>query len=57
MSKGPLDVIEKGKKAALLSNVITDFMIQNSMTLEHLDLACDAVKDVYQKNATIKKAD
>lgn len=52
-----LDVIEKEKQTALLSNTITDCMKQNGMTLEHLDMACDVVRDVYKKNATIKKAD
>lgn len=52
-----LDVIEKEKNVSLLSNGITDCMIENNMTLEHLELACDVVRDVYKKNATIKKAD
>lgn len=52
-----LDVIEKEKNVSLLSNGISDCMIANNMTLEHLELACDVVRDVYKKNATIKKAD
>ena len=57
MSEVQLDVTEKAKNVTLLSNAITDCMIQNNMTLEHLDMACDVVKEVYKKNATMKKAD
>lgn len=57
MAGNQLDVTEKQKNVSLLSNGITDCMIENNMTLEHLDMACDVVRDVYKKNATIKKAD
>ena len=57
MAEVQLNATEKTKNVQLLSNAITDCMIQNNMTLEHLDMACDVVRDVYKQNATIKKAD
>ncbi len=57
MSEIQLDVTEKEKNVELLSNAITSCMIQNNMTLEHLDISCEVVRDVYRKNATVKKAD
>jgi hypothetical protein len=42
---------------AKLTNAITECMISNQMTLECLELACNEVKEVYKKNAVIKKAD
>lgn len=57
MSKVKLDTTEKAESVAVLSNTITDCMIHNNMTLEHLDSACDVVRGVYKENATIKKAD
>lgn len=43
--------------SARLTNVITECMISNQMTLECLELACNEIKEVYKKNAVIKKAD
>lgn len=45
------------ENAARLSNVIIDCMIQNQMTLENLDKACEIVKNIYRKNAIIRKTD
>lgn len=42
------------ENAAKLANVISDFMIQNKMTLENLDCACEIVEDAFRKNATVK---
>ncbi len=52
-----LNNIELEENATRLSNAITDCMIQNQMTLENLDEAYKIVKDVYRKNAIIRKAD
>lgn len=49
-----LDTVIREEQAAKLSNNIVDYMTKNSMTLENLDEACEIVRDVYRKNATIK---
>lgn len=40
-------------QSAILSNEISRCMIQNNMTLENLDEACEIVREVFRKNATI----
>ncbi len=49
-----LDCVLIEEKKIILSNEITKCMISNGMTLENLDEACEIVKEVYRKNATIK---
>lgn len=49
-----LDCICREEHASLLSNVITECMVKNNMTLENLDEAREIVKEAYRKNATIK---
>lgn len=49
-----LDTIIREEQAAKLGNNIIDCMTKNSMTLENLDEACEIVRNVYRKNATIK---
>ncbi len=41
-------------QSAILSNEISQCMIQNNMTLENLDEACKIVREVFRKNATMK---
>jgi hypothetical protein len=41
-------------QSAILSNEISRCMIQNNMTLENLDEACEIVREVFRKNATMK---
>lgn len=45
------------QNVAALSNVITNCMIENGMTFECLGMAYENVKEVFRKDATIKKAD
>ena len=52
-----LDSVNIEDKAAALSNVITDYMIDNQMTLQILDKACENINSIYRKNATMKRAD
>ena len=49
-----LDREFREKQSALLSNEISRCMIQNNMTLENLDEACEIVREVFRKNATMK---
>ncbi len=49
-----LDSVSREEQKAILSNVIFRCMIENHMTLENLDEACEGVKEIYRKNATIK---
>lgn len=51
------DSVTTKDNVAILSNAITDCMIENQMTLQVLDQASKVVEDVYRKNATMKKAD
>lgn len=41
-------------QSTILSNEISRCMIQNNMTLENLDEACEIVREVFRKNATMK---
>lgn len=52
-----LNSVDMEDKTAALSNVITSYMIENQMTLQVLDRACENVNRIYRENATIKKAD
>lgn len=49
-----LDRVSKEEQKAILSNTISRCMIENHMTLENLDEACESVREIYRKNATIK---
>lgn len=49
-----LDIEYREMQRSMLSNVISQCMIQNNMTLENLDEACENVREVYRKNATMK---
>lgn len=49
-----LDSVSKEEKKATLSNTISRCMIENHMTLENLDEACEIVREIYKKNATMK---
>lgn len=42
-------------KVEILSNAITTCMISNEMTFAMLDEAYDVAKEVYRKNAVVKK--
>lgn len=52
-----LDGVDIENKAAALSNVIMDYMMDNQITLQVLDKACENVNSIYRKNAIMKKAD
>ncbi|MDD3746974.1 MAG: hypothetical protein PHD70_14225 [Anaerostipes sp.] len=52
-----LSSISLQTNASILSNIITDCMMQNGMTLENLDDACTHVRELFRTDATIKKAD
>lgn len=47
----------KERESGELANVIRDYMISRSLTLEVLDEAKRLVEDVYRTNATMKKPD
>ncbi|BDZ76939.1 hypothetical protein [Claveliimonas bilis] len=49
-----LDSVSREEQKAILSNTISRCMIENHMTLENLDEACESVREIYRKNATIK---
>lgn len=49
-----LDSVSREEQRAILSNLIFRCMIENHMTLENLDEACESVREIYRKNATIK---
>lgn len=50
-----LDIVISKENVSKLANAITDCMILNGMTLEHLSKAVELVEEVYKKNATIKR--
>lgn len=52
-----LDSVSTEQNAETLSNIITNCMIAKEMTLECLDRAYENIKEVYRRNAIIKKAD
>lgn len=54
MKNGKLDVISREERAAKLSNIIVECMMEDSMTLENLDEACVLVSEVFRKNAMLK---
>lgn len=54
LDKKNLDSVSKEEQKAILSNAISRCMIENHMTLENLDEACESVREIYRKNATIK---
>lgn len=43
-----LDSVSKEEKKATLSNTISRCMIENHMTLENLDEACEIVREIYK---------
>lgn len=49
-----LESVSREEQKATLSNTISRCMIENHMTLENLDEACESVREIYRKNATIK---
>lgn len=48
-----LDSFFKEEKIATLGNVISQCMIENYMTLENLDEACEIIREIYRKNAIL----
>lgn len=48
-----LDSFFKEEKSATLGNVISRCMIENYMTLENLDEACEVIREIYRKNAIL----
>lgn len=48
-----LDSFFKEEKSATLGNVISQCMIENYMTLENLDEACEIIREIYRKNAIL----
>lgn len=54
VDKKNLDSVSKEEQKAILINAISSCMIKNHMTLENLDEACESVREIYRKNATIK---
>ena len=53
MAMEMLDREFREDQSAILSNEISRCMIQNNMTLENLDEACEIVREVFRKNATM----
>lgn len=51
-----LDSFFKEEKSATLGNVISQCMIENYMTLENLDEACEIIREIYRKNAILKSS-
>ena len=49
-----LDSVSREEQKAILSNVIFRCMIENHMTLENLDEACEVIREIYRKNAIMK---
>lgn len=54
MDSRNLDSVSREEKKAILINAISRCMIENQMTLENLDEACESLREIYRKNATIK---
>lgn len=48
-----LDSFFKEEKSATLGNVISQCMVENYMTLENLDEACEIIREIYRKNAIL----
>ena len=49
-----LDSVAREEKKNILCNCITDCMIQNHMTIENLEEACELVREVYFAKATMR---
>lgn len=49
------DYENKMRTSAELANVITSHMIKNELTFEILDIAYEDVKEVYNRNAIIRR--
>lgn len=49
-----INSVSREERKAILINAISRCMIENHMTLENLDEACESVRENYRKNATIK---
>ena len=45
----------KIRVSAELANVITTYMVENELTFEILDMAYEDVKEVFKRNAIIRK--
>ncbi|MBC5688094.1 hypothetical protein H8S37_03990 [Mediterraneibacter sp. NSJ-55] len=54
MDAKDLDSVSREEQKATLSNIILQCMIENRMTLENLDEACEIIREAYRKNATMK---
>lgn len=54
MKKEKLDTVLREEQAAKLSNIIVEYMMKNSMTLENLDEASVLVEEAFRKNAMLK---
>ncbi len=54
MNTKNIDSVSREEQKAILINAISRCMIDNGMTLENLDEACESVREIYRKNATIK---
>lgn len=48
------DSVSREEQKSILSNAISRCMIENHMTLENLDEACEIIREIYRKDATIK---
>lgn len=56
MENCKFNIIEKEKAIAKLVNYLADYCIENSTTLEMLDLALKEIEELYYMDALIKKA-
>ena len=45
----------KMRVSSELANVITSYMVENELTFEILDIAYEDVKEVYNRNAIIRR--
>lgn len=53
----PLDNVTREENRNLLFNCIADCMIANHMTVENLEEACELVRELYRKDATMRSED
>ncbi|MGC4018361.1 MAG: hypothetical protein QM793_03460 [Muricomes sp.] len=49
-----MDRVNREEKRNQLCNCITNCMIPNRMTMENLEEACELVRELYHKNATMR---
>ena len=55
MNQKEYDYEYKMRVSVELANVITSYMVENELTLEILDIAYEDVKDIYNRNAIIRR--